>query len=87
MPKTYSPWNEGNVAFASAMDGWALTGAVCEIIRGKVGMFGESFEKGLWGDWFYHPKSKRIVGKKLNPNGKLKPLLGTVHSRSNLETV
>jgi len=65
----------GNVAFASAMDGWAFRPEqFARLYAEKLGCSEKALKKGLWGDWFYHPKSKRIVGKKLNPNGKLKPL-------------
>jgi len=65
----------GNVAFASAMGGWAFRPEqFARLYAEKLGCSEKALRKGLWGDWFYHPKSKRIVGKKLNPNGKLKPL-------------
>ena len=65
----------GNVSFASAVDGWAFRPEqFARLYAEKLGCSEAALKRGLWGDWFYHPKSKRIVGKKLNPNGKLKPL-------------
>ena len=64
----------GNVAFACAADGWAFrTDLFAEMYASKLGCSSKALRKGLWGDWFYHPKSKKIVGKKTAGN-KLKPL-------------
>jgi ribosome assembly protein 1 len=64
----------GNVAFACAADGWAFrTDLFAEMYASKLGCSSKALRKGLWGDWFYHPKSKKIVGKK-TAGGKLKPL-------------
>lgn len=64
----------GNVAFACAADGWAFrTDLFAEMYASKLGCSSKALRKGLWGDWYYHPKSKRIVGKK-TAGGKLKPL-------------
>jgi ribosome assembly protein 1 len=66
--------DRGNVAFACAADGWAFrTDAFADMYASKLGCSAKALKKGLWGDWFYHPKSKKIVGKK-TAAGKLKPL-------------
>ena len=64
----------GNVAFACAADGWAFrVDLFAEMYASKLGCSAKALKKGLWGDWYYHPKSKRIIGKKAS-GGKLKPL-------------
>lgn len=64
----------GNVAFACAADGWAFrTDLFAEMYASKLGCSSKALRRGLWGDWYYHPKSKKIVGKK-TAGGKLKPL-------------
>ena len=66
--------DRGNVAFACAADGWAFrVDLFAEMYASKLGCSSKALQKGLWGDWFYHPKSKKIVGKK-TAGGKLKPL-------------
>ena len=65
---------KGNVAFACAADGWAFrTDHFAALYASKLGCSFKALRKGLWGDWYYHPKSKRIVGKQ-TAAGKLKPL-------------
>ena len=64
----------GNVVFACAADGWAFrTDHFAEMYASKLGCSSKALRRGLWGDWFYHPKSKKIVGRK-TAAGKLKPL-------------
>lgn len=64
----------GNVAFACAAEGWAFrVDRFAEMYASKLGCSSKALRKGLWGDWYYHPKSKKIVGKK-TAAGKLKPL-------------
>jgi len=66
--------DRGNVAFACAADGWAFrVDLFAEMYASKLGCSSKTLQRGLWGDWFYHPKSKKIVGKK-TAGGKLKPL-------------
>ena len=60
--------------FACAADGWAFrTDHFAEMYASKLGCSSKALRRGLWGDWFYHPKSKKIVGRK-TAAGKLKPL-------------
>ena len=64
----------GNVAFACAADGWAFrTDAFAEMYASKLGCSCTALRRGLWGDWFFSPKTRKIVGKKA-AGGKLKPL-------------
>ncbi|GJD09988.1 Elongation factor Tu GTP-binding domain-containing protein 1 [Galdieria sulphuraria] len=54
----------GNVAFASAIDGWAFRlGDFAEIYAEKFGMKKQVLQKTLWGDYYYHSKQKRISKK------------------------
>ena len=69
----FSP-ERGNVAFASAYDGWAFTiDQFADMYAAKMGASRRALLKGLWGDRYYHPKTRRIVGRKLAGN-KLKPM-------------
>ena len=64
----------GNVAFGSAVDGWAFRpDAFAELYAEKLGCSEAALRKALSGDWYYHPKMKKIVSRKV-ANGKLKPL-------------
>jgi len=64
----------GNVAFGSAVDGWAFRpDAFSELYAEKLGCSEAALRKALSGDWYYHPKMKKIVSRKV-ANGKLKPL-------------
>jgi len=64
----------GNVAFGSAIDGWAFRpDAFADLYAEKLGCSSAALTKALCGDWYYHPKMKRIVSRKV-ANGKLKPL-------------
>jgi len=54
----------GNVAFASAIDGWAFrVGDFAAIYAEKFKMKERVLRKTLWGEYYYHPKQKRIVRK------------------------
>lgn len=47
----------GNVAFGSAVDGWAFTlGQFAEIYSKKLGASVDALQKALWGDYCFHPK-------------------------------
>lgn len=64
----------GNVAFASAFDGWCFT--VEQIARAhaaKLDCKENVLVKAMWGDWFFQPKERKIVGKRAAA-GKLKHL-------------
>ncbi|KAJ7560383.1 hypothetical protein O6H91_04G126800 [Diphasiastrum complanatum] len=65
---------KGNIAFASAGDGWAFRiEQFANLYAAKLGASGSALKKALWGDFFYSPKTKKIVGKKAS-GGKLKPM-------------
>lgn len=70
---TFSP-EKGNVAFASAADGWAFRiEEFAGLYASKLGASKVSLKKALWGDRFFQPKTKKIVGVKA-AGGKLKPM-------------
>ena len=59
----FSP-ERGNVAFGSAYDGWAFrTETFAEIYAPKLGVEAKTLARSLWGEWFYNPKLKRVVGR------------------------
>ncbi|GJQ10985.1 hypothetical protein GpartN1_g2776.t1 [Galdieria partita] len=69
---SFSP-ESGNVAFASAIDGWAFRiEDFAEIYAEKFGMKKPILRKTLWGDYYYHSKQKRIL-KKPDGTGKQNP--------------
>ena len=69
----FSP-SKGNVAFASAHDGWAFcTHQFAELYAAKLGCKASVLEKALWGEYAYQPKTKRIVKIKSSRSG-LKPM-------------
>lgn len=74
----YFSAERGNVAFASAYDGWAFRiEQFADMYAAKMGASRRALLKGLWGDRYYHPKSRRIVGRKQAlklANGRLKPM-------------
>ena len=64
----------GNVAFGSAIDGWAFRPDLfVDVYAEKLGCSKSSLFRALSGDWYYHPKMRRIVSRKV-AKGKLKPL-------------
>jgi len=64
----------GNVAFGSAIDGWAFRPeAFADLYADKLGCSAAALCKAFSGDWYYHPKTKRIVSRKV-AGDKLKPL-------------
>lgn len=70
----------GNVAFASAADGWAFRPeAFAALYAARLGCSAAVLRRALWGDWFYQPKARRIVGKRraaadAPPGATLRPL-------------
>lgn len=51
-----------NIIFASAIDGWGFTvSQFAAIYERKLGMKRENLEKVLWGNFFFDPKSKRVI--------------------------
>ncbi|GAA6060289.1 hypothetical protein JCM10212_002930 [Sporobolomyces blumeae] len=68
---------QGNVVFASAIDGWAFRiSRFAQLYSSKLGMSEKVLGKVLWGDWFLDMKTKRVMNrKKMEQSGKkLKPL-------------
>ncbi|XP_013413557.1 elongation factor-like GTPase 1 isoform X1 [Lingula anatina] len=56
----FSP-DQGNVVFASALDGWAFSiGHFAELYSVKLGINAGVLKKTLWGDFYLDTKQKRI---------------------------
>ncbi|GFR43096.1 hypothetical protein Agub_g3927, partial [Astrephomene gubernaculifera] len=66
--------------FGSAADGWAFRlDQFAEMYAEKLGCKPEALVRGLWGDWAYSPKDKRVVRSSRRGGGgsggsKLKPM-------------
>lgn len=70
----FSP-DKNNVVFASAIDGWGFTiSQFSAIYAVKLGMKRENLQKCLWGDFFFDPKTKTVIGSKGLKGRNLKPL-------------
>eukprot|EP00897_Mesotaenium_endlicherianum_P004474 jgi/Mesen1/4054/ME000213S03084 len=73
---------KGNVVFASAMDGWAFRlDHFARLYSRKMGASAPALQRALWGDRYFVPKTRRIVGKKAAAalgGGKLKPMFAQV---------
>lgn len=55
----------GNVIFASAIDNWAFRlDRFSHLYSKKMGIQEKKFRKVLWGDFYFDPRSKRIIGHK-----------------------
>ncbi|PWN42935.1 putative Tef2-translation elongation factor 2-putative [Ceraceosorus guamensis] len=55
----------GNVIFASAIDNWAFRlDRFSQLYSKKLGIQESKFRKVLWGDFFFDPKGKRVIGHK-----------------------
>ena len=66
---------KNNVIFSSALDGWAFTiSQFAHIWEKKLGMKRSVLQKVLWGDFYYDPKTKRILGSKHLKGRNLKPM-------------
>ncbi|KAG0014479.1 Cytoplasmic GTPase/eEF2-like protein (ribosomal biogenesis) [Podila clonocystis] len=67
--------SQGNVIFASAIDGWAFrVDQFAAIYAQKLGMKETVLRKCLWGDFYLDPKTKRVIGYKGLKGRALKPL-------------
>lgn len=65
----------GNVAFASAHDGWAFRiGQLAKQYADKLGCKASGLEQALWGDYAFQAKTKRIIRIKPDQTHKHKPL-------------
>ncbi|KAI9000018.1 hypothetical protein BC832DRAFT_563311 [Gaertneriomyces semiglobifer] len=70
----FSP-EEGNVVFASAIDGWAFRiEQFAQIYAQKLGIKESLLRKVLWGDYYLDTKTKRVVGHKAAQGRGLKPM-------------
>lgn len=59
----FSPSN-GNVLFASAVDGWAFNiGFFAQLYASKLELPFRAVRQALWGDYYYNGKLKKIVTK------------------------
>ncbi|CAB4024121.1 Elongation factor Tu GTP-binding domain-containing 1, partial [Paramuricea clavata] len=57
----FSP-DQGNVVFASAVDGWGFrVNDFAEMYSKKIGVRSDVLIKTLWGDYYLHTKTKRIM--------------------------
>ena len=66
---------KGNVAFASAADGWAFhVGQFAALYAAKMGANPRALARAMWGDFAYQAKTKRIVRIRPEQHGKAKPL-------------
>lgn len=60
----------GNVAFASALDGWAFrTRDFAKTYAKKIGCSEKQLNKAMWGNHYYSPKLQKITKKKPNSPG------------------
>ncbi|KAF2068476.1 hypothetical protein CYY_010198 [Polysphondylium violaceum] len=70
----FSP-QKGNVAFTTAFDGWGFTiKQFVDLCYKKTGIKKVILEKVLWGEYYYHPKEKKIYKA---PKGNLTPMFVT----------
>jgi ribosome assembly protein 1 len=66
---------KNNVIFSSAIDGWAFTvKQFAAIYAKKLNMKRSTLEKTLWGDFYFDPKTKRVLGSKHLKGRNLKPM-------------
>uniref|UniRef100_A0A023F2G3 Ribosome assembly protein 1 n=1 Tax=Triatoma infestans TaxID=30076 RepID=A0A023F2G3_TRIIF len=57
----FSP-NQGNVIFASAIDGWGFSvNDFATLYSKKLGLNEDNLKRTLWGDFYYNAKTKRIM--------------------------
>ncbi|XP_021865498.1 uncharacterized protein [Spinacia oleracea] len=65
---------KGNVAFVCALDGWGFTvGEFAEFYAQQFKLKTAAMKKALWGPWYCHPKTGKIVGKKALGEGSTVP--------------
>lgn len=63
MKMLFSPSN-GNVIFASAVDGWAFSvGSFAGIYAKKLELPVRAARQALWGEYYYNAKTKKVVTK------------------------
>ncbi|KAI9005840.1 P-loop containing nucleoside triphosphate hydrolase protein [Phycomyces nitens] len=57
--------SKGNVIFSSAIDGWAFrVQQFATIYAKKLGFNETALQKCLWGDYYFDPKTKRVIQQK-----------------------
>ena len=69
--------SRGNVIFASAIDNWAFRLERFSVLYAKkLGIQEIKFRRVLWGDFYFDPKAKRVIGQKQREKEKraLKPM-------------
>ena len=71
---TFSP-ELGNVAFASAMDGWGFcTKHFARMYAARMGCSAAALEQCLWGDFRIDGKTKKVMRIKRDQQQKYRPL-------------
>lgn len=66
---------KGNVVFGSAIDGWGFTvGLFAGIYERKLGVNREKLIQSLWGDYYFDPKSKKVLKGAAGRQRNLKPM-------------
>lgn len=66
---------QGNVIFASAIDGWAFrVSQFAQIHAARLGIREGNLRKVLWGDFYLDPKTKRVLNRKHLGKRSLKPM-------------
>lgn len=66
---------KNNVIFGSAIDGWAFTvRQFAGLYEKKIGIKRNVLEKVLWGNFYFDPKTKKVLGQKHLKGRNLKPL-------------
>lgn len=66
---------EGNVIFASAIDGWSFRiKDFASILSQKMGFNENNLRKVLWGDFYFDPKAKKVITSKQLKGRSLKPM-------------
>ncbi|KAH3668192.1 hypothetical protein OGAPHI_001946 [Ogataea philodendri] len=73
----FSP-EKNNVIFGSAIDGWGFNIAQFSVIyEKKLGIKRDLLQKCLWGDFYFDPKSKKVIPAKALKGRNFKPLFVT----------
>lgn len=66
---------KNNVIFCSAIDGWAFTvRQFASLYEKKLGIKRNVLEKVLWGNFYFDPKTKKVLGPKHLKGRSLKPI-------------
>lgn len=65
----------GNVAFGSAVEGWAFTlPTFAHLFASKLGASPTALTQALWGDFYFYAKEKKVVGAKKGSALGLRPM-------------